>query len=378
MSEKTMRILEAPFPLSELKRHLEQGSFQRGPERYGLIQGSLPNGQRFSTERSRGKIDASTTTVIDPTALIVSRPAEDNHHETVILLGRKSRINPLVTLQAAAVPDRPEGVQADLRIGDRAVLEEGVEVYNRNFHPLPGEEQEGRQFSSVEDRVRVGRYSLVLMGARVDRDIAPFSIVRPDGHGGLHVIADERGLGEHHEALFQRLKKGLPAIDDVAYSAQGETELGVTCWTHGEERRIVLGKCNFIPNGPLLVVQGNGEIKIGEDSSTETAFVNRRSQLWAIDHPIGIQSGVQVAWDVLIATSLENKRGPVTVGKNAWIGSNVIIYPNVTIGEGAIIAAGSIVTENIPPRVLAAGRPAIVKRSVDTVQALRGKESRFD
>jgi acetyltransferase-like isoleucine patch superfamily enzyme len=39
--------------------------------------------------------------------------------------------------------------------------------------------------------------------------------------------------------------------------------------------------------------------------------------------------------------------------------------PGVEIGEGSVIAAGSVVTESIPARVVAAGNPAKVVRDYD-------------
>jgi acetyltransferase-like isoleucine patch superfamily enzyme len=51
---------------------------------------------------------------------------------------------------------------------------------------------------------------------------------------------------------------------------------------------------------------------------------------------------------------------PVTIEDAVWIGANSIILPGVTIGYGSIIAAGSVVTHDIPPRVLAGGNPARV------------------
>ncbi|MCI8842070.1 MAG: acetyltransferase, partial [Oscillibacter sp.] len=60
-------------------------------------------------------------------------------------------------------------------------------------------------------------------------------------------------------------------------------------------------------------------------------------------------------------TDLEYGR-PVTIEDNVWIGGNVVILPGVTIGEGAVIAAGSIVTQDIPPRVVAGGNPCRVIR----------------
>ncbi len=54
---------------------------------------------------------------------------------------------------------------------------------------------------------------------------------------------------------------------------------------------------------------------------------------------------------------------PVHLKKGCWIGANALILPGVTIGENAVIAAGSVVTRNVPDRVVAAGNPARVLRS---------------
>ena len=52
----------------------------------------------------------------------------------------------------------------------------------------------------------------------------------------------------------------------------------------------------------------------------------------------------------------------ITIQKNVWVGSRVLILKNVTVGEGSVIGAGAVVTKTIPPRVLAAGNPARVIR----------------
>lgn len=52
------------------------------------------------------------------------------------------------------------------------------------------------------------------------------------------------------------------------------------------------------------------------------------------------------------------KYEPIIVENYVSIGSNCIILSGVTIGAGAIITDGSIVTRDIPPGVLASGRPA--------------------
>jgi virginiamycin A acetyltransferase len=52
----------------------------------------------------------------------------------------------------------------------------------------------------------------------------------------------------------------------------------------------------------------------------------------------------------------------VTIGEGAWIGNAAVIMDDV--GAGAIVGAGSVVTRAIPPRTIAAGVPATVKRTL--------------
>lgn len=57
--------------------------------------------------------------------------------------------------------------------------------------------------------------------------------------------------------------------------------------------------------------------------------------------------------------------GPVRIGRGAFIGPNSTIGNNVTIGECSLIGANSVVLNDIPPYVLAAGTPAKVIRKLD-------------
>ena len=49
---------------------------------------------------------------------------------------------------------------------------------------------------------------------------------------------------------------------------------------------------------------------------------------------------------------------PVILEANVWLAARVIVLPGVTIGENSVIGAGSVVTRDIPPNVLATGVPA--------------------
>ena len=55
---------------------------------------------------------------------------------------------------------------------------------------------------------------------------------------------------------------------------------------------------------------------------------------------------------------------PITIGDDAWIGGSAVVLPGVTIGAKSIIAAGSVVTKDIPPNVIAAGNPCRVLRPI--------------
>lgn len=54
------------------------------------------------------------------------------------------------------------------------------------------------------------------------------------------------------------------------------------------------------------------------------------------------------------------------IRKGASIGSGATILCNVTVGENAIIGAGSVVTKDVPARVIVAGNPARILRKIDS------------
>ena len=59
----------------------------------------------------------------------------------------------------------------------------------------------------------------------------------------------------------------------------------------------------------------------------------------------------------------DNVRGP-TIRRGARIGGGAVLCPQIEIGEDAFVGAGSVVTKDVPPRVVVVGNPARVLRDV--------------
>ena len=76
--------------------------------------------------------------------------------------------------------------------------------------------------------------------------------------------------------------------------------------------------------------------------------------------------GVEIATEVQIGShcsiysysTIDDKKGQVTLKKNCRIGTHTSIMPGVTIGENAIVGAHSFVTRDVQANTTVAGVPA--------------------
>ena len=78
-----------------------------------------------------------------------------------------------------------------------------------------------------------------------------------------------------------------------------------------------------------------------------------------VEHDCVIEDGVALGPGVCMA-------GRVTIGREAFISAGVTVAPRVQIGAGTVVGAGAVVTEDLPPHVLAYGTPARVIRPIDS------------
>lgn len=56
---------------------------------------------------------------------------------------------------------------------------------------------------------------------------------------------------------------------------------------------------------------------------------------------------------------------PIHIGKNCWLGAGVVVLPGISMGDNSVIGAGSVVTKDVPPNVVAVGNPCRVLREIN-------------
>jgi galactoside O-acetyltransferase len=110
-------------------------------------------------------------------------------------------------------------------------------------------------------------------------------------------------------------------------------------------------------------------VHIGDD------FFGNVNLTFVDDVEITIGDGVMIAPSVTLTTTghpvhpdrrvdFTRFSEPIVVEDKVWIGSNVAVMPGVRIGYGSVIGAGSVVTRDVPPMVVAHGVPARVARPI--------------
>lgn len=55
--------------------------------------------------------------------------------------------------------------------------------------------------------------------------------------------------------------------------------------------------------------------------------------------------------------------GPVVLGRNVWLGLDVVVFPGVLIGEDSFVRSRSVVTRSCAPNSILAGDPARFRKS---------------
>jgi maltose O-acetyltransferase len=111
---------------------------------------------------------------------------------------------------------------------------------------------------------------------------------------------------------------------------------------------ITIGANTFINYDAIML--DCASITIGDDVS-----IGPRVQLLTAWHPVEDHEARRTGWE---------GASPIAIGDNSWIGAGAILCPGVTVGGHSVVGAGSVVTNDIPAHVVAAGNPCRIIREV--------------
>ncbi|MEZ4731732.1 MAG: DapH/DapD/GlmU-related protein [Caldilineaceae bacterium] len=64
---------------------------------------------------------------------------------------------------------------------------------------------------------------------------------------------------------------------------------------------------------------------------------------------------------------LAGAHAPIVIEDDIFIGMQSLILKGVTIGRGSVVGAGSVVTRDVPPGVVVAGKPAVVVKELESL-----------
>ena len=118
-------------------------------------------------------------------------------------------------------------------------------------------------------------------------------------------------------------------------------------YVQGGEGGVRLGHRVEINN--FSIVNGTGGVNIGDDT-----LIGPGVRIISYQHRF-------LAGQTIRSQPAECKA--INIGTDCWIGANAVILAGVTIGHGTVVAAGAVVTCDLPDYVVAAGIPAVVKKS---------------
>ena len=109
------------------------------------------------------------------------------------------------------------------------------------------------------------------------------------------------------------------------------------------------------------VVQYSARLKLGYKTDIGAfSYINARYEVEIEDY---VQIGSHCS--IYSISTIDGKKGKVTLKKNCRIGTHSAIMPGVTIGENAVIGAHSFVNRDIPDNVLAYGTPIKIIKKVE-------------
>lgn len=141
------------------------------------------------------------------------------------------------------------------------------------------------------------------------------------------------------------------------------------------DRRRELMEQIFASVGEGVVLNSPLSAAFGSNTSIGDGFYGNSNLMLVDDVAITIGDGVLIGPNVTLTTTghaihpdmrydFGRFSEPIVIEDQVWIGSSVTVLPGVRIGHGSVIGAGSVVSHDVPPMVVAVGVPCRVVRPI--------------
>jgi len=168
--------------------------------------------------------------------------------------------------------------------------------------------------------------------------------------------------------------KFIPYIDNMVFKWQIFTrvDLGLLFRNFIHQRIFRINSTLPFPIHFTSRVIGFNKIKLSKDRNTIGSFcLSPHCYIQAL-------GGIEIGENFLFAPGIRlisvnhgvndeyknTNTKPIKIGNNVWLGTNVIILPEVSIGNNVVVGAGSVVTKSFPDDVVIVGNPARIIKNI--------------
>ena len=145
-----------------------------------------------------------------------------------------------------------------------------------------------------------------------------------------------------------------------------------TPWPWPSQVRVALLRAFGAQIGSGVVVRGNVNVTFPWRLSIgDHVWIGEEVTILSLA-AVRIESNVCISQRAFLCTGSHDFRAPtfdlrtkpITLREGCWVAAQAFVAPGVEIGEGSMVSAGSVVLENVPPRVIVRGNPAAVVKQL--------------
>jgi sugar O-acyltransferase (sialic acid O-acetyltransferase NeuD family) len=163
--------------------------------------------------------------------------------------------------------------------------------------------------------------------------------------------------------------KGLPVVSLDQLDQHVLLLCGIGGMTEIKERVVAEAEARGFTFAPAVIASG---ACVGPDVVLGRGTIVCTGAILTADITIGahvaVNIGCTVGHDVVVedlATLSPGVRlsGGDVIGRGAYLGTGAIVIEQVSIGAQAVLGAGAVAVRDVPPRALAVGVPAVVKKA---------------